>query len=250
MLGFAKLSPTYAYYITAIEESEGETVITMDMPVQIASNNVELVQQAPAAKKLPRFDYLIKDCSVVQGEKRTDLTEAELSRRNNIETGYYARGMMSPRSVIGRALPGTVTEKDEQDISKTVQVLQLPKHGTLTKGNVISHSSLASGSKPIYDVDVFGYLPNVHFQGEDKAIFAADYKGKHYKIVINFRVRYEVIDDTEGGSGTRQMLCPNDPKRIKLNDISNEMLTPYAQALPAASAITYIFTDFPGTALG
>ena len=206
-------------------------MITMDMPIQLASNNIELVQQAPAAtKKLPRFDYLIKQCSVVQGEKNTDLTEDELSKRSDTKTGYYAGGIEAPASVIGLALP-TVTAEDELDINKTVQVLQLPKHGTLTKG--------VAGGNLIYDVDAFGYLPDAGFKGEDKAIFAADYKGQHYKIVINFRVRYEIWDDKEGGP-SRANLCPNayDPKRIKLNDISNEMLTPYAQVLPATSSIT------------
>ena len=196
---------------------------------QLTQNSVEIIQKATPFKKLPRFDYLVKECLVAHGSTTKSAFEQknwdESNSRLAGESSYrydrmnYVEDYLFPYDpVLMHQLSQNkhFNEEDKEAINATVKILQLPKHGKLIVNEAV-RSQLGAGN--------FGYIADLNFEGDDQVIFSANFHGKNYKIVMNLRVRYESFSEGPEGDAFEDKLCPNkyNFKRIKLSDASSNI---------------------------
>ena len=183
--------------------------------------------QPTQAKKLPRFDYLVRGCDVARGENMKvapTQTSAKGSRLGPVKeyivpistlfNGLYYNQTSGNRLGLPK-LNLNLFNKMEQNLAKEIKIIHLPKHGTLLIDEVVIKQLGGPGK-------AYAYLPDVNYQGKDKAVFAVPYQGKNYKIVIDFHIRYDYIDDDDRDKGEldlQEELCSTGQFKpiIKLN---------------------------------
>ena len=169
------------------------------------------------------------------------LTTAATPQPNYLLTGCAEIESTGPSSA-GRAvspaglLSNYLNNNSEKQIVfnltdiKNITLLQGTTHGKII--TEVDNTGLTS----------YGYVPEPNYVGNDKAVFMAEFKGKVYKIVINFVVSLHVGESPlmEG----EQPVCP-EPTLIKLNP------KPALGSLGIdLGAITVTVADLPNAAVG
>ena len=195
------------------------TLILMLLICWASQSSAQPTRTVVKSTKLPKFDYLIKDCEASQGVTTEQFTfiknreESLAQSKGNSQFKFnwlsYALTYVSPLKSIANT-GGDINRMAEEKnpvIGKTVRILQLPQHGTLVSGN-----TFYSLQTPVGD---YSYMPNLDYQGDDRVIFSAQFKGKTYKVIVNLKVRKEI--DNHAGGDNQDNLCPDSkyPKLIK-----------------------------------
>jgi len=142
-----------------------------------------VLAQANAASAAPQPDFILNDC---QGTA-SDETFAGTALRG-IDPGY----------ALVNALNIAAGKPVVTDLSaiKNITLLEGTKHGKLVEQR--DNEGLIS----------YYYDPIPDYVGNDRAVFMADFEGKHYKIIINLKVSRGLDND----------LCPIPPGQlIKVN---------------------------------
>ena len=186
-----------------------ELMFAMDVPyVPVQEAPVALMQAASTGASVTP-DFILNSCR---------------------ETEHTRDGSVSPFGVVDPAgvLRYYLVNRDKKSELKLEDIkftlLTAPQHGKL-KTEFDSKGLLS-----------YAYDPTPGYLGDDRATFMAEYKGKHYKIVVTIKV-LEIVD--ESGSA-----CPP-PKLIKVNNKSVSDASPYQ-----LNSFTITFGDLTGGAVG
>ena len=139
----------------------------LDMPNIPPQNSPIILAQADAAGSVPKPDYILNACT------------------ENPSTG-------NPRSAMRVVDPAGILMIYIQDRDNRVVELSDIKNVTLLQGT--------QNGKIFSEVDSLGFtsfhydaIPS--YEGTDKAVFMAEYKGKRYKIVVEMHV-FKVVDES------------------------------------------------------
>jgi hypothetical protein len=163
---------------------EEEIMLALDVShIPALTETSALVAHATAPKAQPlSFDYLLKDCWETEPTPDDPTSALRGSSIANKLRNYYQR---------------FANQKIDTSQVK-VTLLQTSKNGELQFESFESEGKYHSG---------FMYFPKPGYLGKDQAIFAAEYAGKRYKVVLNIIVSY-IIDE-------RDPICP-EPQLIRL----------------------------------
>jgi hypothetical protein len=110
---------------------------------------------------------------------------------------------------------------------KNITLLETTKHGELL-------TRTASDGRT-----TFRYNPITDYVGKDRAVFMADYNGKHYKIVVNLQVSNALDNE----------LCPDNPYQLEKVTKPSSGASIYGNDF-ALGMISVTFSDLPGSAVG
>jgi len=109
---------------------------------------------------------------------------------------------------------------------KNLTLLEGTKHGEL-----VPHTS-GSG------IRYYMYAPTPEYDGDDRAVFMAEFEGKRYKIVVNLKVQMYVDENTP--------LCPQ-PQLIKVTKPSSGASS-YGPDYYNFASVSVTFADLNGAA--
>jgi len=112
-------------------------------------------------------------------------------------------------------------------VIKNITLLEGPKHGKLVEQK--DNEGLVS----------YYYDPTPGYVGEDRAVFMADYGGKHYKIIINLKV----------SRGLDNELCPDESYKLEKVTSPSSGSSSYGNDFNLRT-ISVTFADLNGAAVG
>jgi hypothetical protein len=187
---------------------------TLDANGNSTLTSVDYVPSLTAATT-PQPNYLLTGCAEIES------------------TGPSSAGRaVSPAGLLSNYLNNNSEKQIVFNLTdiKNITLLQGTTHGKII--TEVDNTGLTS----------YGYVPEPNYVGNDKAVFMAEFKGKVYKIVINFVVSLHVGESPlmEG----EQPVCP-EPTLIKLNP------KPALGSLGIdLGAITVTVADLPNAAVG
>lgn len=179
----------------------------MDVPSVPAQQAPIVLAQAttPTLGNTSQPDFILKDCQ-------------ETSRIEPQIFNYF-----SPAAMLGDYLG----RSSNRNIAYDPSVLATIKV-TLLEGTKHGEISVVNGS--------YFYEPTPDYLGKDKAIFMAEFEGKHYKIVVELHVLTNVMENMPSS-------CPP-PKLIKVNKPASGNFD------YDLNSISVTFADLEGAALG
>lgn len=219
-------------------------MFALDVPaIAIPSESVAMVAQMDASKAKPiSFDYLLKDCWETQPTPN-DPTSAVRGSSVSAKLRNYFQ---------------TYQNRKINDWDVKVSLLETTKNGELKLGSYIQDSLAYEGYGKT--ISTFRYDPQPGYLGKDRAVFAAEYGGKLYKVVLNIVVSQAIVE-------TGPPTCP-EPQLIRLkkliktsgsdnadpiltNDLATWQRSTNLSALIASAQQSLAgFKDLPATALG
>jgi hypothetical protein len=194
-------------YTQAIITGE-ELMFTLDMPYTPPQGAPIVLAQAAAAGSTPQPDYMLNAC------KETTSTGVQWSAMRAVD----------PAGMLRNYFEGRDNRVVELSDIKNVVMLQATQHG-----KIFSEVDSEGFTSFHYDAD-----PN--YEGNDKAIFMAEYQGKRYKIVVEMHV-FQVVDESASS-------CPP-PKLIKVSSKSVSDASAYQ-----LNSFTVTFGTFGNGAVG
>ena len=160
-------------------------MFTMEVPyVPAPETPIVLVQAGTAAAAPPQPDFILNACQPTQS------TGSSISAVRGVDPGYALANALS--EIAGRDVA--------PDLSaiKNITLLEGTKHGKIFAE--VDNEGLTS----------YHYDPTPNYVGNDRAVFMAEFGGKHYKIVVNLKVSITVDYKTPE--------CPANPyELIKVN---------------------------------
>jgi len=184
-----------------------ELMFAMEVPYAPVQEAALMLTQAKSKGKAVAPDFVLSAC------KETEHTpDGSVSPFGGVDPA----GMLSVYALrTGEKFP-------VQDIK--VAMLDSTQHGMLT-------AEVDSTGLPSYT-----YTPTPGYLGDDRATFMAQYKGKHYKIVVTIKVLAGVDENSP--------TCPP-AKLIKVNNKAVSDASPYQ-----LNSFTVTFADLPDSSTG
>lgn len=179
----------------------------MEMPAVPAQETPILLAQAGAASA-PQPDFILNDCQGTASAKEFDGTALRA-----IDPGYALFNALN--GLAGKQVVPALTS------ITNITLLEGPKHGGIVAGTSTSGRT------------AYRYDPIPDYVGEDRAVFMADYDGKHYKIVVNLKVSL----------GLNNELCPDTPYQLEKITKPSSGASSYGDF--ALGTISVTFADLP-----
>ena len=156
-------------------------MFTMDVPyIPAQETPIVLAQAGTAVGSAQQPDYLLKVCQ--------DTSSSVLDARSAIR-GIYPAGMIG--TYYGKRDHRVIDPDTEATIKTTL--LQATKHGKLVE-------KIADNGAVYYM-----YEPTPDYEGDDQAVFMAEFEGIRYRIVVTLKV--QTFIDQIG-------LCPDNPYEL------------------------------------
>ena len=151
----------------------------MDMPYVPVQDAPIVLVQAATVGATPQPDYILNDCQGTASGEQFKGTAIRV-----IDPGYALANALN--KLAGKSVVNNLS------MIKNITLLESVKHGKLVEET--DNEGLIS----------YYYDPVTNYVGNDRAVFMAEFQGKHYKIVINLKV----------SPGLNNDLCPAplDPK--------------------------------------
>ncbi|HEY6094617.1 MAG TPA: hypothetical protein VIU93_06650 [Gallionellaceae bacterium] len=205
------------YALTLIEGEE--LMFTMEVPYVPAQETPIVLAQAGTAAAPPQPDFILNSC------QETQSTGSSTSAVRGVDPG----------TALANALSYIAGKDVAPDLSviKNITLLEGPKHGELVAGTSTSGRT------------AYRYDPIPEYVGDDRAVFMAEFKGKHYKIVVNLKVSI-VVD-------YNSPLCPANPYKLikvtKPSSGSTGIDSGVGNGI-SLSTLSVTFADLTGAALG
>ena len=187
-------------------------MFTMEMPAVPAQETPIVLAQSSSAVAPP--DYIMTKCQGTASAQEFDGTALRA-----IDPGYALFNALNKAAGM-QVVPALTSITN-------ITLLEGPKHGGIVAGTSTSGRT------------AYRYDPVPDYVGEDRAVFMADYDGKHYKIVVNLKVSW----------GLDNELCPDNPYQLEkvTNPSSGSGINGNDFAL---STVSVTFADLQGAALG
>jgi hypothetical protein len=219
-------------------------MFTLDVPtIAIPFDGAAIVSQVDSSRVKPvPFDFMLKECWETQPTPNDPNSAVRGSSVSAMLRNYF-------RAYENRKV-------NEWDIS--VSLLEMPKNGELKLGHYIQDSlAYESYGKTI---SYFRYDPKTGYLGKDRAVFAATYDGKRYKVFLDIVVSQAIAETGPATCSEPQLIRVKKPVKtsaldgadpIFANDLTAWQLSASLSALIASAQQTLTgFADLPVTALG
>lgn len=209
--------------VQSILEAGEELMFSLDMPTTPPETPV-LLAQAPAigaAWSGAQPDFLLKEC------QETESTVDETRRPGEPRSAMRS---VDPAYMLKNYLQNYKIRKEVDLASIKTTLIEGTKHGVIIEGRSRNESQGPSGinykSRTVYSYDA---IPD--YEGCDRAVFMAEYEGKHYKIIVDLRV-FKIVNEYSP-------TCPQ-PQLIKIKK---------PRAGIDVDGFTTTIADLPGSAV-
>lgn len=187
-------------------------MFTMDVPYVPSHETPIVLAQADVAGSTPMPDFILNDCK-------------ETRSTGNPQSAWRA---VNPAGMLRNYIQGRDNHIVELSEIKNVTLLQGATVGKIT--SVVDNTGRSW----------YRYDAPANYEGNDKAVFMAEYQGKRYKIVVELHV-FEVVDESASS-------CPP-PKLIKVTKPTSGASS-YGQDYYNLASVSVTFADLPGSAVG
>lgn len=181
-------------------------MFAMDIPYVPPQEAPIVLAQAtsPSADATPQPNYILKACT---------------------ETQYAGDPNAAWRSIDPAYMLTNYLNRDKQvvfDLAsiKNVALLEGTTHGKLVAGTSTSGRT------------AYGYDPTPNYEGDDRAVFLAEFEGKVYKIVVVIKVLFAIDQNASQCDA---------PRLIKVNKPRSDL---------PLDGVSVTFADLPGSSLG
>ena len=170
-------------YAQTITDTGDELMFTMDIPYVPMQETPIVLAQAATSGTTPALhpDYLLNVC------EQTESTGDPMSAMRGVDPAYMLKNYIQNQVHHYVDIAGITN----------ISLLEGTTHGKITSGTTN------------YGRTAFGYDPEPSYVGNDKAVFMADFDGKHYKITVELHV-FVMVDEK------LPTTCPP-PQLIKVN---------------------------------